>query len=613
MPPALPQNSLSLKEWFDYAEWLATNLSDIGHTPTDRHYTRLAFPELQSIATLDLRYPALLADTPEAEGVDNSSNNLLTRRYLAWTIVKPVTQTGNWSELLEAEDECERIALQVLARLRKDRIHRGGQVFGDVDMNGWQGDTVSPFVGVGYAAYRIMVPVLNTERRLVYDPARWIGEDGPPLLVDVSGLSCTNLNHPTLGLTTQQRLTCILGGYDFADAATLAALTVQQRADLEDEFGGSGSGGVCPPTTVNGTTSNIPNITVVQGGVQVGTLNPVTGEHSVPPEQCGPFTLNIGRGVFATVENPCNAELSLSVVDSNGANVDHEKGVITTDIVIPGLPAPPATVQLRDSAGNNIGSADTYAPGANTTKTAPDGSVQLRDSAGNAIGSAVAVRSNQSGLDVTAPDGSVQLRDSAGNNIGSAAPVRSNQSNVPVTAPDGSVQLRDSAGNAIGSPVAVRSNQSGLDVTAPDGSAQLQDSDGNNIGSPAAVRSGQIGVVLTERSLCSRLGAVLPANVQTQILDCVTEPSREAIRVILSPLKFALAAFTDTSITFTVTADEAGTYGTYTQDGGSGTLTYSLNGGAFVALSGSIVLAIGNTIAVRRTNTAAAGFIRWAQ
>jgi hypothetical protein len=112
---------------------------------------------------------------------------------------------------------------------------------------------------------------------------------------------------------------------------------------------------------------------------------------------------------------------------------------------------------------------------------------------------------------------------------------------------------------------------------------------------------------------CDLLGDVEAADVQAQILDCVTTPAREAIRVILSPLKFALAAFTDTSITFTVTADEAGTYGTYTQDGGSGTLTYSLNGGAFVALSGSIVLAIGNTIAVRRTNTAAAGFIRWAQ
>jgi hypothetical protein len=112
---------------------------------------------------------------------------------------------------------------------------------------------------------------------------------------------------------------------------------------------------------------------------------------------------------------------------------------------------------------------------------------------------------------------------------------------------------------------------------------------------------------------CDLLGDVEPADVQAQILDCVTTPAREAIRVILSPLKFALAAFTDTSITFTVTADEAGTYGTYTQDGGSGTLTYSLNGGSFVALTGTIVLAIGDTIAVRRTNTAAAGFIRWAQ
>jgi hypothetical protein len=38
----------------------------------------------------------------------------------------------------------------------------------------------------------------------------------------------------------------------------------------------------CPPTTVNGAESDTPTITVLKGGVEVGTLNPATGVHTVP-------------------------------------------------------------------------------------------------------------------------------------------------------------------------------------------------------------------------------------------------------------------------------------------------------------------------------------------
>ena len=60
-----------------------------------------------------------------------------------------------------------------------------------------------------------------------------------------------------------------------------------------------------------------------------------------------------------------------------------------------------------------------------------------------------------------------------------------------------------------------------------------------------------------------------------------------------------------------MTADEAGAYSTYTQDGASGTVTYSHNGGAFAALSGTIVLAVGDTVQVKRTTYTAAGWSRW--
>jgi hypothetical protein len=75
--------------------------------------------------------------------------------------------------------------------------------------------------------------------------------------------------------------------------------------------------------------------------------------------------------------------------------------------------------------------------------------------------------------------------------------------------------------------------------------------------------------------------------------------------------KFIWAAGDADTYLWTVTADEAGTYGTYTPTGTNGTLTYSKNGGGYAALSGAITLAVSDTITVRRTTTTNAGSVKW--
>lgn len=236
-------NSLSIKEWWTYAEHLAANHPGILHVP-DTHvaFSRWEFPELIGANFNDLQSPCLIAEAPESDGVDNSSNNLLARRHIAFTIAKRVEVGGTIAERMDAEQECETIAMQVLARFRHERIHRGGQVFADVKMNGWEGVRLSPFLPDGWVGYRIMVPVFVNDIRLKHDNENWLDDIGTALLYDLSGMSCANLNHITLGLTTTQRLSCILPGYDFADAATLDALTDQQETDLIAAFGGSGGG-----------------------------------------------------------------------------------------------------------------------------------------------------------------------------------------------------------------------------------------------------------------------------------------------------------------------------------------------------------------------------------
>jgi hypothetical protein len=289
-------------------------------------------------------------------------------------------------------------------------------------------------------------------------------------------------------------------------------------------------GGDCDPTTVNGTESDTPTILVQQGGVNVGTLNPATGVHTVPEcdpcEPCDPLTVTLGGVEIVNEADPCGAEVVLECTDLvdalwvEGAGDPGSDGLYTltfrgfeviwtnaqnhfiqyevgdppeagsnpkifdeniephyvcdgfaVDQSASGLngliwstdggpsPAPtvrqatigdicggggdcPAcddvTIQLVDSAANNIGSPDVYAAGTTTTKTAPDGSFQVKDSAGTNIGSPVAVRSNQTGVTATAPDATVQLKDSAAVDIGSPVAYKSNSSNN-LTAPDATV------------------------------------------------------------------------------------------------------------------------------------------------------------------------------
>jgi hypothetical protein len=75
-------------------------------------------------------------------------------------------------------------------------------------------------------------------------------------------------------------------------------------------------------------------------------------------------------------------------------------------------------------------------------------------------------------------------------------------------------------------------------------------------------------------------------------------------------LRFLFATGDDTSLTHIVDADSAGTYTTITDDGGSGTITVSINGGAFGAFSNPTTLVATNTIAVKRTTYSAAGWVK---
>lgn len=75
-------------------------------------------------------------------------------------------------------------------------------------------------------------------------------------------------------------------------------------------------------------------------------------------------------------------------------------------------------------------------------------------------------------------------------------------------------------------------------------------------------------------------------------------------------LRFVFASGVADMPQITIDSDSAGTYTTDSDDGSSGTITISINGGAYGAFSPPLVLADTDTIDVRRTVTTADGFYK---
>lgn len=266
-------------------------------------------------------------------------------------------------------------------------------------------------------------------------------------------------------------------------------------------------------TTVNGVESDVPAITVVQGGVQVGSLNAATGMHTVP--ECPP-------------------------------------------------PPGPGTVTLKNNEGTALDTINVPC-GATVEAVAPDGVVTIKNSGGTEAGT------------LNVPSGGAR----------------------DALIADYAIELRDTNGTLMSRPSFPYGTTG--QVTAPDSAAQPKDSAGANIGTPYVILSGETRDIPISDSTIT-----LP-NGQTKNVKA-TQPYTVPLT---APMKFSFSAYDQGSDLWTVTIDEAGTYNAYTQDGASGTITYSKNGGAFTALSGTIVLAISDTIQVKRTTITAAGWSRW--
>jgi hypothetical protein len=172
--------TLGLKQWFTLAESYARNLSAIGHTDDQCHYARMRFHEVIAKEFTRLRSPALIADVPELEGGTDGGTPRV-RRNVAFSIVaRLTTDRSNSTEVLQLEDLCQRLAHQVLGRMRKEKTLRLSSsqatslaFHGDLELGALEGDIITHMLRGNWVGYRVAVPVLHIEPRLVYNAEVW--------------------------------------------------------------------------------------------------------------------------------------------------------------------------------------------------------------------------------------------------------------------------------------------------------------------------------------------------------------------------------------------------------------------------------------------------------
>ena len=213
---------LTIRSMFAYFENIARMLTTIGHDPDNGvvRFARAQYDEAAGIARTGIKSgPALFVDHYTSELIDAKSNNLVMQRTLAFAVMMPLPEKRDYDLTIDRKLQCETVALQVVARLYKDRLASvpAQKKFINVLLDDMVGDFIE---GPAMVGYEVRIPVQNKEERLIYDAGLWDDDAAAPILQDLTALSCENLNHPSLGLTTAQRTNCLYVRILAADGTT---------------------------------------------------------------------------------------------------------------------------------------------------------------------------------------------------------------------------------------------------------------------------------------------------------------------------------------------------------------------------------------------------------
>ena len=164
-------------EYVSYFRGIATQNKEIGHTDKETHFYRMNVEEVLQGLRTDIHSPALILEAFEGKLVDGKSDNNLADRMGAFMIIKQV-EVDNFDEEHKVLDDCERIGLNIIKRMRRDSRTNPIQdrLLQGLDLNRVNWQKVGP-VFDNYFGYRFIFSIIEHEN-MRYDDTLWLDGNG---------------------------------------------------------------------------------------------------------------------------------------------------------------------------------------------------------------------------------------------------------------------------------------------------------------------------------------------------------------------------------------------------------------------------------------------------
>jgi hypothetical protein len=297
-----------------------------------------------------------------------------------------------------------------------------------------------------------------------------------------------------------------------------------------------------------------------------------------------------------------------------------------------------STAVIKDSANNTLKSEAIMAT--ETENIVVNDSVAvIKDSANNTLKSENILA--QATENISISDSVAVIKNSAGTTLKSENILAQATENITIN--DSTAVIKDSIGTTLKTePILAEASEN---ITINDSSVNVNKSDGTLISAVSVKAENTSSYNVGDSSITNAAisptysqlvkateGLILPTqeiqnngvasgfipsvgtiNVTTNITPLNFDISGRTLNITLHKEVFIKGLFksgNDTMETLTIDAESAGTFTSITDDGGSGSITLSKNGGAFAAFSSPLVLANTDTLVVKRTTTTSAGFFK---
>lgn len=155
------------KPILDYFQSLNEKLVDF---PEDSFF-RMDLEEIMGSFRSGINFPAMTVESPDGDAENSIGSNSVVGRLFAFTVFQNPTK-GDFAQQNEMIDQCERIGLKIIARMRHDSFEKTHMLYNRFNANSVKWTKIGPLFNEELFGYRFTGIITGSES-LNIDPADW--------------------------------------------------------------------------------------------------------------------------------------------------------------------------------------------------------------------------------------------------------------------------------------------------------------------------------------------------------------------------------------------------------------------------------------------------------